>query len=1007
MEANAANVQMMRDVILRSLSPENGTRKEAEAYIVSVEAQPGFSVVLLTLIQQLSAAQCSPEDVGVRQSAGVLFKNVVKRRWAPEGENEDLAPLSEADREPIRNFLVELMCITPSDVQKQLAEGVTLIAKQDFPANWTGLLGQLVSKLNSQDINVVNGVMMTANSIMKRFRHQLKSDELYAELIVCLKEFHVPLLTTFQQNWEQIKGVTAMGAGADKAALTKMMETHRLMTRVFFSLNWQDIPEQFEDAMPQWMPLFSEVLYYQNPLLVDDSEDMAAGPIERLQAAVLENINLYVGKYEEEFMPYLEGYTQTVWKMLMEVGPQQKYDLLAVSALRFLTTVSSKKMNEKLFTEQVLKDILQHIVMKNLIASESDEEMFEDNPTEYIRKDMEGSDQDTRRRCAIELVRSLLKYFDQFVSQTCEGLIASLLQQYQTNGDWKTKDAALHLLLASAAKNISCSELNPLVKMQEIFNTHVLVEAQDPNVNANPIVKADAIKLICLFRTHLPVEFLITLLPCVINHLKSEQVVVQTYAAICIERFLSIRDKAADGSVSMRITKEHIAPHSQALMTELFAVLENPELTENDYVMKCIMRLLAVLKSDIVPLTQLILNKLTVIFERVSKNPVNPHYNHYLFECYAVLIKSCCTAPGQTPEGIGAVCDQFEGLLFPPFQSILGQDVTEFTPYVFQIMAQLMAYRPGNGWSEGYRVLFAPVLAPVLWDKGAEVEDRYANVPGLTDLLHSYIRRDINSVLAANSLPGVLGVFQKLLASRITEQWSFRILDGLFMHCPLEALSQYVPTIFQLLLKRLQDCMTMKNKNIGYVRRIAEGVCTFALNHGGAAAFDALEAQQAGMAGIMIKQIWGSNIEIVKNGSSSGSKKIVVGWTRILCESGLMSDQEGWTFLLKMILSMIPRLTTQADKEHEGGMGAQEGGDGEGGREFGSSYSKLSHAAPPVVPLAAELEEAHKYFITRLGALCASKPGVYLPAIQAAVSESPELSQVLQKLSATYAVHLQ
>ena len=51
MEANAANVQMMRDVILRSLSPENGTRKEAEAYIVSVEAQPGFSVVLLTLIQ--------------------------------------------------------------------------------------------------------------------------------------------------------------------------------------------------------------------------------------------------------------------------------------------------------------------------------------------------------------------------------------------------------------------------------------------------------------------------------------------------------------------------------------------------------------------------------------------------------------------------------------------------------------------------------------------------------------------------------------------------------------------------------------------------------------------------------------------------------------------------------------------------------------------------------------------------------------------------------------------
>ena len=195
MEANAANLQLMRDVILRSLSPDNAARKEAEAYIVSVEAQPGFSLVLLTLIQNLSTAQCAPEDVGVRQSAGVLFKNVVKRRWVPEGENEDLQPLSDSDRTPIRNFLVELMCVTPSDVQKQLAEAVTLIAKHDFPDKWVGLLDQLVSKLASQDVSVVNGVMMTANSIMKRFRYQLKSDELYAELIICLNGFHVPLVS--------------------------------------------------------------------------------------------------------------------------------------------------------------------------------------------------------------------------------------------------------------------------------------------------------------------------------------------------------------------------------------------------------------------------------------------------------------------------------------------------------------------------------------------------------------------------------------------------------------------------------------------------------------------------------------------------------------------------------------------------------------------------------------------------------------------------------------------
>jgi len=34
---------------------------------------------------------------------------------------------------------------------------------------------------------------------------------------------------------------------------------------------------------------------------------------------------------------------------------------------------------------------------------------FEDDPTDYILSDMEGSDSDTRRRCAIELLRGMCR----------------------------------------------------------------------------------------------------------------------------------------------------------------------------------------------------------------------------------------------------------------------------------------------------------------------------------------------------------------------------------------------------------------------------------------------------------------------------------------------------------------------------------------------------------------------------------------------------------------------
>ena len=718
-------------------------------------------MLILALINRL-VASTTPQDIAIRQSASVLFKNLVKNRWEPE----DDSAFADTDKETIKTHVVELMCVAPQSVQSQLAEAVTLISKYDFPAKWQGLLPQLVGKLASQDILIVKGVMLTANSIMKRFRYVFRSDELYADIIVCLNGFQLPLLQQFQATGVLVGQYTQSGG---KAELVALFETLRLMSRIFLSLNWQDIPEFFEDNVASWMGEFAKYLSYVNPLLTDASEDAEPGPVEKLQAAVLENLNIYATKYEEVFEPYLPQFTQLVWKLLMEVGAQPKYDILATSAIKFLTSVSGKQMNMGLFTEPVLKDIVEHIVVRNLTATEADEELFEDNATDYIRKDMEGSDQDTRRRSASELVRSLLKYFAPQVSQLCVAYISAMLEHYGKTQDWRSKDAALHLVLAVAVKSSSsvggAGELNPLVNILSIFDTHVMPEVQDSNVNARPIVKADAIKLICVFRSHLQTPYLLGLLPHVIRHLHSKHVVILTYAAMCIERFLTVRDRdPVTGVVVHRITKETLAPHYQSLFTGLFAVLENRDLPENDYVMKCIMRTLVVIGSDIGPVTELVLSQLTTALERVCKNPINPHYNHYLFESVAVLVRSCCSPaanPTLTQDTALAAAGRFEALLFPPFQAVLAQDVTEFVPYVFQILGQLLCSRPAKaGFSEAYRALFPPLLSPVLWE-------RRGNVPALTDLFTAYISRGMQEISSPSHLTGILGVFQKLLASKV------------------------------------------------------------------------------------------------------------------------------------------------------------------------------------------------------------------------------------------------
>jgi exportin-2 (importin alpha re-exporter) len=763
MEINDQNLGVLRNILIGTLSPDMKAIKEAETYIRNIEATQGFIILVLHLVSSLITSN-NPQDQTVRLAGAVVFKNAMKRCWKPVPNEDGIMPpaIAMSDRDTIKTHLIDLMCTAPADVQRQLAEAVSIIAKHDLPLDqWESLLQQLVSKLNTTDISIIQGVMLTANSVMKKFRYVAKSDDIFKELIVCFTAFHTPMLEIYKQNQQYL-----LSPGLSKQQLEILLETRRLITRIFFSLNWLDLPEVFEDNIEAWMTQFAWSLEYTNPMLESTSDQSEIGPIERLHSAIIENLNLYASKYDEEFTAYLSNFTQLIWKLLMNIGVGSKYDVLATNAIKFLTSVASKQRNANLFNEQVLRDIVQHIVVRSLTANEIDEETFEDNAADYINKDMEGSDQDTRRRCATELVRALMKFFAVPVTQLCLAYVTAMLESYRTTMDWRAKDAALHLLLAvSVLTSTSMGgaiTLNPNIQLMEIFATHILPEIHDANVDARPIVKADAIKLICIFRSHLQISFLLDLVPHLIRHLQSQYVVIQTYSAYCIERFLSIKDRDANTGVQVaRLNKDHLMPFIEPLFAGLFMVFDNPDLPENDYVMKCIMRILSLLGPEVRPVVPLILNKLTAALERVCKNPSNPHFNHYLFESVALLVKGVCFSSTDPRATIDA-CNQFEGLLFPPFQAVLALDVTEFVPYVFQILAQLLSARPvASGLSPAYLTLFPPLLAPVLWE-------RKGHIPALADLLRAYIAVGMKDIIAGGNIEGVLGVFQKLLASKVS-----------------------------------------------------------------------------------------------------------------------------------------------------------------------------------------------------------------------------------------------
>jgi exportin-2 (importin alpha re-exporter) len=82
---------------------------------------------------------------------------------------------------------------------------------------------------------------------------------------------------------------------------------------------------------------------------------------------------------------------------------------------------------------------------------------------------------------------------------------------------------------------------NALIDIIDFFSNHVFGDLQPTTPPAHPILAADAIRFLYTFRNQLTKEQLLSVLPLLVHHLGNPSYVVYTYAAVCIERILFIK----------------------------------------------------------------------------------------------------------------------------------------------------------------------------------------------------------------------------------------------------------------------------------------------------------------------------------------------------------------------------------------------------------------------------------------------------------------------------------
>lgn len=126
------------------------------------------------------------------------------------------------------------MCTVPPAIQSQIGEAIALIASSDFPKQWDNLLPDLIGRLNltSQPIHwdVILGVLLTMNSIFKRFRYVQRSDALYEDILYVLVRLQEPITKLFL-------GLVGMLEGVNEKV--ECLAALRSTCRIFYSLNYQ------------------------------------------------------------------------------------------------------------------------------------------------------------------------------------------------------------------------------------------------------------------------------------------------------------------------------------------------------------------------------------------------------------------------------------------------------------------------------------------------------------------------------------------------------------------------------------------------------------------------------------------------------------------------------------------------------------------------------------------------------------------------------------------------
>ena len=632
----------------------------------------------------------------MRVSASVFLKNYIADYFY-DSSYKAILNKDKIMNETLKNYFKEniltLMLNVENSILPHIIEMIKIVVQNanGYLIIWPKLMDFIGEILEKHDSSKSRHIYDLITKIIKRYHIESKSDSLFREIIYTMDKICKPMtddainIIKFFNNYDN-------NNSSNNEIMTQCLQMMNKIMSIFYSLNYQDFPEFFEDHLTEWITILNDTLLLPNKTAdISKIDPSFRDMILKVKAKTLKNINLYYSNYYEDIEQFAQGLCSSVWTLMCKsIIVTDGYSKLMKELLDFFKSGFQMGKFGNLKIEQI-NQIFEYIISPNLSMTLQEKQDFEENPVEFMKIEFEEYDMSSNKYYSINLLQIIISNFPEVNKNIIVPKIAALLNDYNIdkNKNWNNKILAINLLFASCIKTFAqrfgVTELNSnslYTDIDSLINEIFLKEFKD--YNSPVIIQVYSLKFLSTFRLQITdknkLGQIILLLIDVLNKCCEE---TQNACLLCLDLIINMKDlQTRKSSTEEIINNENIF---NSLISSLLNFISK---NTNIFAMRCFFRTLKLTEDKkLQNLADSINNSMDAILKLIIKNSQIDEFNFYFFETCALIMKKFCINNNMNNTCDLTLIKNFQNALQSDLNLILQNNITDLLGYSFQIFA--------------------------------------------------------------------------------------------------------------------------------------------------------------------------------------------------------------------------------------------------------------------------------------------------------------------------------